>query len=76
VQDKTTKEPRLNCRNWECGVLLPIEVVHGDSNQNATASRGRQMLDLLATFGGPVPVPMKVPSQRMGSKKPWTIFDG
>jgi hypothetical protein len=24
VQDRSTKEPKLNCRNWECGVLVPI----------------------------------------------------
>jgi tyrosyl-DNA phosphodiesterase len=24
VQDRSTKAPKLNCRNWECGVLVPI----------------------------------------------------
>ncbi|PYI10788.1 phospholipase D/nuclease [Aspergillus sclerotiicarbonarius CBS 121057] len=24
VQDRTTKTLKLNCRNWECGVLVPI----------------------------------------------------
>ncbi|RAH77551.1 tyrosyl-DNA phosphodiesterase [Aspergillus japonicus CBS 114.51] len=24
VLDRTTKQPKLNCRNWECGVLVPV----------------------------------------------------
>ncbi|RMJ22803.1 hypothetical protein PHISP_06325 [Aspergillus sp. HF37] len=24
VQDRTKKQPKLNCRNWECGVLVPV----------------------------------------------------
>lgn len=24
VIDRDTKKPKLNCRNWECGVLVPI----------------------------------------------------
>ncbi|KAK1149864.1 hypothetical protein N8T08_003420 [Aspergillus melleus] len=24
VQDRSTKELKLNCRNWECGVLVPV----------------------------------------------------
>jgi hypothetical protein len=24
VQDRKTKAPKLNCRNWECGVVVPV----------------------------------------------------
>ncbi|KAL5339681.1 tyrosyl-DNA phosphodiesterase-domain-containing protein [Aspergillus crustosus] len=24
VFDRSTKEPKLNCRNWECGVVVPV----------------------------------------------------
>ncbi|KAL2871322.1 uncharacterized protein BJX67DRAFT_341980 [Aspergillus lucknowensis] len=24
VHDRTTKQPKLNCRNWECGVVVPV----------------------------------------------------
>lgn len=24
VFDRTTKQPKLNCRNWECGVVVPV----------------------------------------------------
>ncbi|RAH63398.1 tyrosyl-DNA phosphodiesterase [Aspergillus piperis CBS 112811] len=24
VQDRSTKSPKLNCRNWECGVIVPV----------------------------------------------------
>lgn len=32
--DRANKQPKLNCRNWECGVLLPIcEPDKGDSGE-------------------------------------------
>ncbi|KAL8976007.1 MAG: hypothetical protein Q9205_007907, partial [Flavoplaca limonia] len=24
VKDRQTKQPKLNCRNWECGVVIPF----------------------------------------------------
>ncbi|KAL2828233.1 tyrosyl-DNA phosphodiesterase [Aspergillus cavernicola] len=24
VNDRATKQPKLNCRNWECGVVIPV----------------------------------------------------
>ncbi|PWY82965.1 phospholipase D/nuclease [Aspergillus heteromorphus CBS 117.55] len=24
IQDRKTKTPKLNCRNWECGVIVPV----------------------------------------------------
>jgi len=39
--DKTTKKPKLTCRNWECGVILPV--VNDPSPQTKTL--GGQRLD-------------------------------
>ncbi|KAL4759960.1 uncharacterized protein BDW70DRAFT_169135 [Aspergillus foveolatus] len=38
VYDRTRKQPKLNCRNWECGVVIPV--VHGKSKNDINASTG------------------------------------
>ncbi|KAJ9609102.1 hypothetical protein H2200_006873 [Cladophialophora chaetospira] len=73
VQDKVTKEPRLNCRNWECGVIIPILVKSSDSRGSAVTSHRDEGL---AAFEGRVPVPMRFPSEDMDQKKPWMIYNG
>ena len=60
MKDRATKEPKLNCRNWECGVLVPVrrsvpDIGEGDLNQ----------------FEDIVPVPMQAPGDVYGGKKPW-----
>ncbi|RAL08298.1 uncharacterized protein BO97DRAFT_446203 [Aspergillus homomorphus CBS 101889] len=32
VIDRTTKQPKLNCRNWECGVLVRVLKKRGQAN--------------------------------------------
>ncbi|KAF7587596.1 hypothetical protein BBP40_007016 [Aspergillus hancockii] len=71
VQDRTTKEPKLNCRNWECGVLVPVISKEDSlSEQNETPySESGNMLDV---FKGTVPVPMRLPAPQYGAnRKPW-----
>ena len=60
VKDRVTKEPKLNCRNWECGVLVP-------ARRSIPAIDGRD----LKCFETSVPVPMQVPGEPYGDKKPW-----
>ncbi|EXJ92531.1 hypothetical protein A1O3_01083 [Capronia epimyces CBS 606.96] len=72
VQDRATKQPKLNCRNWECGVILP--------HVAETSSSGTGRLDTgdqpgLVLFDQLVPLPMRVPSERLEGRKPWTMFD-
>ena len=55
-----TKEPKLNCRNWECGVLVP-------ARRNIPAIEE----DDLRRFEGLVPIPMQIPGERYGHRKPW-----
>ncbi|KAL4776095.1 tyrosyl-DNA phosphodiesterase-domain-containing protein [Aspergillus nidulans var. acristatus] len=38
VYDRTRKQPKLNCRNWECGVVIPV--VEGKNNNDIDASTG------------------------------------
>ncbi len=58
TKDRLTKEPKLNCRNWECGVLIPVQ-------------RNEAELAGLSDFEGKVPVPMRYPGESYGSKRPW-----
>ncbi|TGZ80983.1 phospholipase D/nuclease [Ascodesmis nigricans] len=70
VLDRSTKQPKLNIRNWECGVLLPVET---------PKPRGRTLggdevvvgmpMELEKVVEGRVPVPMKVPAGRV--ERPW-----
>lgn len=66
-----TKGPRLNCRNWECGVLVPLTRASKPSeafghDQGSGSCRGD-----LAIFEDSVPVPMKYPGEEYGMKEPW-----
>jgi Tyrosyl-DNA phosphodiesterase len=80
VRDRTTKQPKLNIRNWECGVVVPVpaqastrdmdgegkgkEVDRGSNGPEA----GPPSIDV---FDGVVPVPMLVPGEVYGRKRPW-----
>ncbi|KAI1610423.1 tyrosyl-DNA phosphodiesterase-domain-containing protein [Exophiala viscosa] len=72
VQDKITKQPKLNCRNWECGVLIPSPA-EADSRQNIPGIHVSGVMRL-AGFQDVVPVPMRFPGESLVAKKPWTFF--
>lgn len=58
----------LNCRNWECGVVIPMGEVPGKgSNIDKTAGPENG----LGIFEGVVPLPMEYPAEEYGAKKPW-----
>jgi Tyrosyl-DNA phosphodiesterase len=61
--------PKLNCRNWECGVVLPIRAHKSDRVE--AAGEGPNSNDL-GLFKDVVPIPMMVPGQPyQGNRKPW-----
>lgn len=66
VKDKTTKAPKLTCRNWECGVLVPIHTA--DTNVDVAAPQTTCSMDV---FRGRVPMPMLYPGEMYGARKPW-----
>ncbi|KAL4941455.1 hypothetical protein BDV06DRAFT_194538 [Aspergillus oleicola] len=112
VTDRTTKRPKLNCRNWECGVVVPViregkkitedldaypsteseseadydlevqsekrekgkKKADGRRNNSVSAGTGRKEDgNLLGIFSGTIPVPMRLPGQRLGvARKPWS----
>jgi hypothetical protein len=61
VKDRSTGKAKINCRNWECGVVLPV--VHSSASSNA---------DGLGMFADYVPVPMRYPGLRYDpNEEPW-----
>ena len=60
TKDRSSKSPKLNCRNWECGVVIPIRRDKSSSSQ-----------DGLQCFRDNVPVPMQYPGSPYGDRKPW-----
>jgi hypothetical protein len=38
--DRATKKPKLNCRNWECGVLLPVCESNMSNGNGGTSLNG------------------------------------
>ncbi len=71
VQDKATKAPKLTCRNWECGVVIPISGpvdINEDEMGNPPDAEG------LAWLNRVVPVPMRYPGDSFEgtTKTPWT----
>jgi len=64
VQDRASKQPKLNCRNWECGVVIPVL-------ENGVERPLRAAGNSLVVFNDTVPVPMRFPAPAYGAKKPW-----
>ena len=85
VKDRATGQPKLNCRNWECGVLVPVTLVSaGDSEIQGGNEDGKVVqadddkvsqestLPSMVIFRDIVPVPMKLPAQQLGEgREPW-----
>lgn len=80
VQDRTStiksnpKPPKLNCRNWECGVIVPVS--ESEKKPDDEVKEGGGMLDV---FRGTVPVPMSVPGKKYEGDarlKPWYFMEG
>lgn len=81
VQDRSTKKPKLNCRNWECGVLFPVIDKAPDSTPSTPTEPGNALnrtmelgesANALDVFKGTIPVPLQLPGRRFGPNiKPW-----
>ncbi|KAF9892547.1 hypothetical protein FE257_001656 [Aspergillus nanangensis] len=87
VKDRSTKQPKLNCRNWECGVLVPLidenpKVVENGANFKVSSSEqsiseaNKESANMLDVFDGTIPVPMRLPGARYGpTRKPWFFME-
>ncbi|KAJ5660842.1 uncharacterized protein N7484_000214 [Penicillium longicatenatum] len=71
VKDRQTNKAKLNCRNWECGVLVPVET---SVQQNAQDAKSQTQPKHLPTeiFEDTIPIPMMVPAPPLDERnKPW-----
>ncbi|KAI4124280.1 MAG: hypothetical protein LQ338_004900 [Usnochroma carphineum] len=73
VKDRKEKQPKLNCRNWECGVVLPLRLAAATSEGSATTEpeEGRS----LAAFERLIPVPFEYPAEGYAERTPWFYSD-
>ncbi|KAH8683045.1 tyrosyl-DNA phosphodiesterase-domain-containing protein [Tricladium varicosporioides] len=67
VKDRTTKQPKLNCPNWECGIIFPIPT-HNGANGLSGQEEGPAGMDV---FNNHVPVPLVIPGADYAGRKPW-----
>ena len=84
VKDRSSKTPKLNCRNWECGVIVPLRRMMVD-HSTVSKSGGDGILEEggkamkeegLREFENVMPVPMMCPGREYGDgDTPW-FFTG
>lgn len=75
VKDSSTGKPKMSCRNWECGVVIPLAPGGSDNDQGKAAVSTATGPTLASRFENgpvPVPVPMQVPAEPLGTdQQPW-----
>ncbi|KAG5952939.1 hypothetical protein E4U53_007497 [Claviceps sorghi] len=60
-RDKASGERKILCRNWECGVVVPVRAASEQKSPND-----------MGIFSGTVPVPMQVPGRQYSpDERPW-----
>ncbi|KAK9772650.1 putative Tyrosyl-DNA phosphodiesterase-domain-containing protein [Seiridium cardinale] len=77
TKDKQTGNPKLTCRNWECGVLVSVTDVK-DNSDSRTSADEMPLANDMSVFLGSIPVPIIWPSEaygRTGAKQPWLFLD-
>lgn len=57
VKEKASGKPKLTCRNWECGIVVPVVGEHAANGSDRQVRDG----DMLGMFERCVPVPMQTP---------------
>lgn len=79
TKDKMSTGPKhINCRNWECGVIVSIEsssagISNGDNPASLALKKheGEQSYPSMHVFDGKIPVPMEIPGEGYGAQEPW-----
>jgi len=87
VQDRKAQAPKLNCRNWECGVVVPVrggdvrdspgggEEVEGWGQEEKKGKGKGEEREGMGVFEPRVPVPMRVPGEEYGGRRPWFCYE-
>ena len=78
TNDRKTKKPKLGLRNWECGIVFPVDCTGRSEAQIQATKTSDQGAPGWDVFQGRVPIPMLVPNNDVGSsgleygdRKPW-----
>ncbi|PHH77951.1 hypothetical protein CDD82_3282 [Ophiocordyceps australis] len=69
--DRQTRKAKMNCRNWECGVVVPAGGKTSSDSKPVSGGTGGDddaVADVVV-FDGTVPVPMQVPARP--NREPW-----
>ncbi|KAI1454946.1 phospholipase D/nuclease [Annulohypoxylon moriforme] len=69
TKERGTGNPKITCRNWECGVIVPKS-----SRDSSEESRSSNPSDFSTT----IPVPIQIPGEAYGataSKRPWFFLE-
>lgn len=75
VKDRASGKPKMSCRNWECGVVVPAPGLESGVARKPAAAAGEIVADI-SVFGRKVPVPMKMPGPQYGPKEePWYFLN-
>ncbi|KAJ9638859.1 hypothetical protein H2199_006719 [Coniosporium tulheliwenetii] len=69
VVDKSKKEAKLNCRNWECGVLMAVPTSSSGDLDDMQSGKFPGM----EVFREVYDVPFQYPGAEYGDRKPWFI---
>ena len=81
VMDRKLKREKLNCRNWECGVIVPVRGRRGgqttkdDKVRKGGSTTADDERGLVEVFQGVIPMPMQWPGEAYGDQEPWFAFD-
>ncbi|KAL8815732.1 MAG: hypothetical protein Q9223_005160 [Gallowayella weberi] len=74
VKDRGTKQPKLNCRNWECGVVVPLRravMMNPEYNPGYNAVPG-SVAQHHGSYEGFISTPMQWPGKDYGDGRiPW-----
>ncbi|EPS28628.1 hypothetical protein PDE_03574 [Penicillium oxalicum 114-2] len=80
VKDRFSGQPKLNCRNWECGVIVPITTVvnetQGVGGKTASSLQSQSQQLPVELFHDTVPVPLKIPGADLTESRPPWFFQG
>jgi hypothetical protein len=68
---QSTKGDKLNCRNWECGVLYPVP----SEMSNSPSGRQEQGELGIDVFWGYITIPFEIPASTYGNKRPWFFLE-
>lgn len=69
VYDRKEKKWKLNCKNWECGVLLPV------STEGASTEVGKDGVVDMEVFKDVVEPPFMYPGIEYDDREPWYFME-